>query len=163
MRNSILFLGLGLLLTACAYRWGFARPEGVKSVAVQVFENETFRRGVEVSLAEEISKEVSERSGLLLSAANEADALIRGKIENIADNVMLEGPSRQVRSAIVWIQIQAELVDRKSGKVLRSVTLQDRGQYLTDNLQDRDTATEKAVRRLAQKVVFSLASATPES
>lgn len=147
-----------LVVSACGYRWGFVRPEGVRTIAVPVFENDTFRRGVEIALTEEVSKEIAERSGFLLESADRADALLKGRILAIQDQVVQQAPQGQVRSAIVWITVQAQLVDRRTGKILRNLELQDRGQYLTDNLQDRDTATTKAVQRLAQKIAFSLAS-----
>lgn len=162
MRRAWAILALAAALPACGYRWGFVRPEGVRTVAVQIFENETFRRGVEISLSEEIAKEIAERSAFALESADRADALLRGKITSIVDGVVQEGPARQVRSAIVWVSVRAELVDRKSGKPLRAVTLQERGQFVTDNQQDRETATSKAVQRLAQKIVFSLSSPSPE-
>lgn len=150
--------GLAAFVAGCGYRWGFVRPEGVRSVAVRTFENDTFRREVDFALTEEIAKEISERSGLILESADRADAILQGRVTDIIDNVVLEGPQRQVRSAIVWVNVRAELVDRRSGKILRSTDLQERGQYLTDNQQDRETATTKAVQRLAQKIVFTLCS-----
>lgn len=144
------------LSASCAYQWGFPKPDGVNSVAIEIFQNNTFRRGVELSLSENISNEIVERTALQLTHLSQADAILRGKINQIQDQLILAGPNNEARYASVWVDLSAELVDRKTGKTLRQITIRDKGDYLTDNLQTRETATAQALTRLAEKIVLAL-------
>lgn len=145
-----------LLGGSCGYHLGFVRPQGIQTVAVQVFENQTFRRGVELALTEQLSEEIATRSGLFLESADRADAVLKGKILDIVDSILLVGPNGEVRESAVWLDVEAELVDRRNGRSIAKIRLKDRAEFLTDNNQNRQTATEKASGRIAEKIVYGL-------
>ena len=151
-----LALGCSLFLGGCGYHWGYVRPPGVQTVGVAVFENETFRRGVELQLTELISEEIATKTGFLLDSPEKADAVIKGKVLDVYDAPILSGPNNEIRDVSVWISVKAEFVERRTGKVLATTTLVDRAYFLTDSGQSRQTATQKTSSRLAEKIVYNL-------
>ncbi len=146
-----------LLLQACvSYRAGFPRPEGLRTVFVEVFGNDTFRRGVELELTEKIQKELMEQTGLILENKKEADAILQGKIIDIYDQRIIGGRANETRGGSIWILAEAEIVRPNTGTVISTLTISDRAKFFLDNGEDTQTATAQATERLARRIVLGL-------
>ncbi len=116
-------------LVSCAsdptegYSFASAHDESIKTVAVPIFSNDTFHAGVELTLTEDIIKQIQRQTTWRVTSAENADALLTGSIKN----VNLRSLSTQtgvgfVQEMAVQITVDFELVDNRSGRTLTSRT-----------------------------------------
>ena len=80
---------LALLLAGCGYVVGSPFRPDVRSVAVPIFQNDTYRKGVEFQLTEAVQKEMQQR-GLQIAEEPYADTRLTGKIVEIQKQVAPE-------------------------------------------------------------------------
>ena len=64
-------------------------PEDVRSVCLEMFDNQTFRRGIEYELSEALSKRIdTETPYKIVSDRNRADTIISGQIVSIGETAL---------------------------------------------------------------------------
>jgi hypothetical protein len=89
MKGSHLLVPLALvlaLLSACAadatqgYTFASAHSEQISSVAVPIFDNPTFERGIDVELTEAVVKEIQRTTGWVITSRAKADTILEGRI-----------------------------------------------------------------------------------
>ena len=80
-----LTLGLGfcVLAAGCGYTQGELFREDVATVAVPVFGNQSFYRGMEMDLTEALAKELERRTPYKVVRSNNADTILEGKIVSV--------------------------------------------------------------------------------
>jgi hypothetical protein len=75
-------LSTALILSGCAsdptegYAFASPYPEGMRTVAVNVFENDTYERGVEFEFADALVKEIEARTPYKVTSAKRADTIL---------------------------------------------------------------------------------------
>lgn len=156
---NILTLFITLLASvtfSCGYRIGMSKPSGMQSIALRTFENETFRRGLDLQLTELIGEEIISRSSLRLAEESQADCLLKGKILSVQDLVLLNGPFAEVREGAVRVAIEVDLFDRRLGKNRSHWRFEEQAEFLNDNLETRADAISKALLRLSEKIVLAI-------
>lgn len=84
-----LALALFLLTTAsCGYSTKPTYMKSVRTVAVPIFENKTFRRDWEFRLTEAIDKNIESRTPFKIAPEGEADTILSGAIVKIDESVL---------------------------------------------------------------------------
>ena len=153
-------LCLCALLASCTDIGGYSNkrlfPEDVSSVCLKMFDNQTFRRGVEYELSDALAKRIeAETPYKLISSSDRADSLMSGQIVQITESVLsierelgfaLE-KQVQVRAVVNWKNL-------KTGQLLidnQSVTAE--ATYSEFQKQDFSYASALAANKLAQKIV----------
>jgi len=64
-------------------------PENISSVYVEMFDNQSFRRGVEYELTDALAKRIEvETPYKIISSKDRADTIISGQIVNISESVL---------------------------------------------------------------------------
>ncbi len=58
-------------------------PSGVSSVAIGIFENHTYRRGVEFELTDALVKEIEARTPYKVTSVGRADTILTGRISSV--------------------------------------------------------------------------------
>lgn len=168
-RGGFLLLGVAMALglTGCGYQLGYRAAEGVRTVAVPIFENETGPRGsgsrreLEFELTKSVIREIQRRTPLIVVPnPDAADAVIRGSLKRIRESVVVEGPGDEVlrSSAQFELWVRVELPGRKP----RTVRLVEVAEFEpgTSDTGTRDAAiaepATEAFQRLAERVVMLL-------
>ena len=131
--RSVIFV-LPLLLCGCGYKttgsapdanswyqWKSLYREDVKTVAVPIFQNKTFRRGVEFQLSKAIVNQMEMRTPYKVVPRDRADTILEGEIVDIR----LSTVSNDIHSAIPQEQLYVIRTnftwkDLRSGQVLCS-------------------------------------------
>ncbi|MEM9789868.1 MAG: LPS assembly lipoprotein LptE [Planctomycetota bacterium] len=72
-----------LWLGGCGYSTQGVYPEGYRTVAVPVFGNRTFYRGVELEMTEAVIKAIESRTPYQVVSGGVADTVIRGEVVDI--------------------------------------------------------------------------------
>ena len=114
-------LVVGLTAASCGYTAGYdLTREGVRTVAVEVADNSTFRQRLEIPLTTELHRALPIHAGLRASEPAQADAVLTVEIVDVQGRSLVQGGSADpVREGALLFTVRAVLEDRRTGRVLR--------------------------------------------
>lgn len=156
---ALMFL-LVFALCGCSEMAGYSNrslfPQDVGSVCLEMFENQSFRRGVEYEISDALAKRIEAATPYkIISSKDRADTLLTGQIVQIGESVLtVERESGlplekelQLRAVVNWKNL-------KTGELLidnKSVTSQ--ATYSAYQDQDFTYASALAANNLARRIV----------
>jgi hypothetical protein len=150
----------GLVFCGCAETGGYSNEslftEEVSSVYVKMFENRSFRRGVEYDLTDALAKRIeAETPYKIISSVDRADTVLSGQIMRIGETV-LSAERRVGRPMEKEVQVQAVVnwKNLKTGELLiddQSVSAS--ASYSEWQNQGFRYASALAANKLAQRIV----------
>lgn len=151
---------LAAWLPACGYSGREPFPEAYRSVAVPVFGNRSFERGVEFDLAEAITKELRRRSPYAVTRSASGDTVLEGEVVSVRRTLLdrreVGGVPQEVEVAVVidfvWRDASTGevILDRRGFEgVGRHVPTSPVGEPVQVAIRD-------AVQRLARDVVSTM-------
>lgn len=152
-----LLLAFALATSACGYTFGSGLPEkGVRTIALTVVGNETYRQRLEVELTAALSRELPVSSDLRLQTTSRADAVLQVVIEQVEDGVLVTGGRPQpVKEGILSAAVRMRLVAH-DGRILIDRPLLDRTEFRSSIGEDLTTARAELVNDLARKIALAL-------
>ncbi len=131
-------------------------PEDISSVYVEMFDNKSFRRGLEYELTDAIAKRIeAETPYKIISDRDRADTIIRGQIVSL-DEVSLSGErdtgrpmerQAEVRAVVSWENLQTGELLVDSQEVSASMSFSQWQE------QSFEYASAIAANRLADRIV----------
>jgi hypothetical protein len=133
-------------------RGGLYRPDR-DTVCVEYFGNETFYRDLQFDLTERLVSEILSSPGLHLSSKDEAEVLLTGRIIDVRQHVLAEDPTREPLASDTSITVEVSLLDARTGAVLETKTLSQRGEFVPSRGEDLRFAQQEAFRFLARDIV----------
>ncbi len=152
-------------IAACGYHAGLLVPDHARTVGLEVFDNASPLRNLEVELTAEVARSLTDLVPLALVPPDEADVVIRGVIGDYRRRSgVRDGDNRPLETA-VSITIQADLVRRSSGTVIRSSVASIPSGFVVENAVIADDTPEeiqargRAIGNLADRLVLDLFSA----
>jgi len=164
MKKLALILALGVLgitFGGCGksqqgYSNQFLYPDNVESVYVEMFQNDTFRRGLEYELTDALAKRIeAETPYKIISDRDLADTVISGKIIDWDNDVLAY--ERQTGRPL---EEQAEVVAVVNWKNLKTGQLMISEKRVSDSMtfsewlnQSFNYASVVAANRLAERIV----------
>lgn len=132
-----------VLITGCGYTTAELYRDDVRSVALPIFENRTFERGVETDLAEALAKEIQRRTPYGLSrsasggtagvaAALGADTELTGTVVRVKRQRLARTADTGLPQEIeVRVVVDVQWRDRRSGEVLMErLGFEEVGRYI---------------------------------
>lgn len=160
-----LALAAALAATGC-YRVGYHAAGDVQVVAVPIFENKTLRRGYEYQLTSHLRRRILEMTPLQLGREGSAQAVLEGTIVAVSQGLVVPSVDTQPPlEGVVSVTVSVRLVDRKTRKVLAGAdadgdgvpdgpaTLTESETYVSAFDQTVDTAADRAMKKLAERIV----------
>jgi hypothetical protein len=151
---------LTLALCGCGYSGGELYDESVQTVAVPIFENRTFYRGVEFNLTEALTKEIEQRTPYKVVAGASADTILTGTVLTVDKRLLSRdfesGVPQEIQVAIV---ASFEWKDLRSGQIRRMRSrIEGTGEYIpTKPLSEPlEVARHAAVGELAREIVSAM-------
>lgn len=158
---SLLSFGaLAVSLCGCDQMAGYSNeslfPRDVSTVCLKMFDNQSFRRGVEYELSDALAKRIElETPYKIVSDPDLADTVISGQITSIGEaalstdrdiGVVLE-KELEVQAAVTWKNL-------KTGELLIDhVQVSASASYSEFQMQDFKYASSVAANNLARKIV----------
>ena len=131
-------------------------PEDVRSVCLEMFDNQTFRRGVEYELSDALAKRIEvDTPYKIVSDSDRADTLISGQIVSIGEfalstdrelGTVLE-KEVELRAVVNWKNLKTGQLMMDQLKVRASAS------YSQYQQQDFKYASTLAANKLARKIV----------
>lgn len=151
---------LVILLGSCGYRFvtGGLLPGKIKTVAVKVFENNSFYSGAENAFTNALIQEIIQNSGTRVVSVDKAQAVISGTIRSVTFSGLSRTALDQVLERRVVAVIDIEMTD-ETGEVvwqLKNYKGVEDSTVSSENVSDEASKKEtinKAALKMAQKIV----------
>lgn len=142
-------------VAGCGYRLGYRAHEGVRTVAIPIFDNATFplRRDVEYDLTRALRGEVQRRTTLRLASSERADLVVYGKILDFTEGVVAEGRADEKLESTLSITVELVVEDHVEGTVVRQ-RVQDWQPFSIVAGETIEVARRRAVENLAEKILL---------
>lgn len=162
-------VAIASLPPGCAYQFGpAAGVDGAweletRSMAVPIFDNKSYRHGLEFELTRYFVEELQLRAPVsIVAEEEEAEAVARGVIFQVRDRVRQEDPNDQVVVSQVELTVDLVLEYRDGRRVgpLRHVEV---AEYSRIRNEDRQTATSEVLRDMARELVLRIGRSRAEN
>jgi hypothetical protein len=159
-------------LAGCGYQMGNLLPQGIHTVAVPVFGNDTLYRGYEFSLTEAVIAEILNLTSLQIATVARADTLLDASIERIAQSTIAKDENRLATRLDITITVHITWRDLRTGKnIVPARKIAETVEINTTQGETLDNAIGQGLRKLARLIVYALedpywvpgAAATPTS
>ena len=157
---AVCFCAFCLGLCGCAGIGGYSNeslfPENVGSVCLEMFDNQTFRRGVEYELSDALAKRIEvDTPYKIVSNSDRADSIISGQIVSIGEFAL--STDREI-GAVLEREVELTAVvnwkNLKTGELMIDhLQVNASASYSTFQQQDFKYASTLAANNLARKIV----------
>lgn len=131
-------------------------PEDVKTVCVDIFDNESFRRGMEFEVTDALKKRIEAQSPYkIVSSRNLADSIITGKLTSVRESILsLERQKGTALEKEVTITAVVNWKNLKTGElILERQPVTASQSYSTLQNQSLAYSTPVAANKLARSIV----------
>lgn len=144
----------------CGYTFGSGLDRsGVRTIALQVVGNESYRQRLEVELSAALARELPISSDLRLTTAGAADAILHVVLKDARERTLVPGGREEpIREGALEAAVRMRLVHR-NGSVLIERTLLDRTEFRNPVGEDLTSARAELTNDLARKITLALESA----
>ena len=151
---------LALVLFGCGYNTGSLVSREYRSVYVPIWENHTFRRGLEFRLTELLQKEIERKTHLKLTTEGRADTKLTGEIVGFEQRVLTEDLWDRPVETQVTVAVNFRWEDQRTGQtIFRQVGLSQTGEALPGRGETPEgAAATEALQDLAEQIVEKLES-----
>ncbi len=146
---------LAMLSAGCGYTMQSIYPSGIHTVAVPIWKNRSFRRGLEFRLTEAIDKNIESRTPYRLAPVNQADTELTGTIIKVNEGVLSNSFQTNLpQETQIILVVNFTWRDLHSGKILsRRVNFAASSTEIPQIGQQLPDAEQMAVERMARAVV----------
>lgn len=160
-----MLLLLATLVTGCGYRAGNVYGPEVRTVDVPIFQNDTFRRGLEYQVTEAVHREIQTHTPFRLAKGREADTRLTGRIVDVRKNVLGETRQDDPRELQLSLMVRVTWEDLRTGQLLaqqevplqpQSIPTIGQAELAPEVGQSLATATQDATERLARQIVHMM-------
>lgn len=131
-------------------------PEDVGSVYIEMFDNRTFRRGIEYTLSDAMAKRIeSDTPYKIVSNRDRTDSLLSGQLVVIGESILtLERETGQALEKEVILTATVNWKNLRTGKMMiNNQSITAAASYSEFLHQDFTYASSLAANKLAQKIV----------
>lgn len=150
----VAFCAWAALLCGCGYRAGALIPPDVRTVHVEMFDNETFRHEIEIPLSRAVKDEIVRRTGLRILPRDAADTVLGGAILRVDAPMTAYDQADEISVQRVAVYIRFEWRRRATGEVIaKADTLSETVRMLAARGETQATASEEAFIGLAEAIV----------
>jgi len=166
VRKAILVLGALLTVASCGYRLsgtGMLVPQGVRSIAIPAFINNTSEPYVDVEITKAVVNEFIADGRLQVKDVEVAELALRGAVRLFELNALSYTPESYVQQYKVRLVVDAVLEDLRDQKTLwqekgiEAVFIADYPVTIGD-IRVTKIAKESAIRRASQDIAWTLRS-----
>ena len=147
-------------LSGCAELSGYSNesmfPQELDSICLEMFDNQSFRRGAEYELSDALSKRIEvETPYKIISSSDRADTVISGQIVSIGESaISMERETGRILEKEVHLQAIVNWKNLKTGELLiDNESVSASASYSEYQQQDFKYASSLAANNLARKIV----------
>ncbi len=145
---------MSFFITACGYTSRSLLQQNVNTIYVPIFNNQTFRRGLEYDLTSAIKNEILFKTRLKIVEKDHADTILYGEIADVKESVLIEDRRANISESSMIIIVNFSWVDRRTGrKIVEKKNIQQRAEFIPRRKEDEGTAAREAFVDLAEKII----------
>ncbi len=152
---------LSVILTGCGvYSFTGQGIGGIKTIAVEPFDNRTAEFGIQEELTDAVINQLLGNRTLTVASQANAEGILRGAIISVDDLPLTFREDEEATEYLVVITVEVSLVRPGRSEPLWSARLVGEGNYpyQTGSPDERREGIEKAVQTLVQDLVNRLTS-----
>ncbi len=154
--SRVALLALALAAAGCGYSTKPLRHEGVSTIALPIFKNNTDRRQHEFLLTDAVARMIQSRTRYRIADADRADVILEGEIAEYRTPGLVEGRDDQLLESQVTMRVVVTIRDRATGAVRYQGTHTEVAPFSGRRGESEDTARFEVYERLARWVVTTL-------
>ena len=148
---------LAAVFTGCGYQTGSMMPDGVESVAVMLFENDSLYRHAEVTFTRALTDQFLRRAHVTLRDASDADAVISGRIVEVPRIPLVEDSVDLLLNGAVLVRIEVRIDDARTGVALTApFEVVRRADHIIPRGERLQAAVDEALRDAARDALDRL-------
>ena len=156
-RQLTCIIVLFVLISGCGYTSKSLISRKINTIYIPIFENETFRRGLEFDLTTALKEEILSKTKLRIAKKNGADTILTGKIIRVDEGVITSNARDNIIENRVTITVNIALADRRTGRELMLTdSLSNTAEYIVTRGENINTATQECLAGLAEMIVYQL-------
>jgi len=145
-----LFLpALLLLFAACGYRMAgqtTAVPESIKSIAITVFENESYEPDIETTVTREVTRKFIEDGRLRVVTEEKADAVLSGKVTNYRLETVATDQFGYTTRYEITVTVSIQFKDNSGSGYDKSLVITAKSSFgLGEKIVAAESARQKAI------------------
>jgi hypothetical protein len=155
-------LGWLATLPGCGYAMGFQSvAPGIRTIAVEVVDNLSFRQRLERDLTRSIARQLSEYSPYRHASRSTADAILRVEIAAVRNSALVIGTTRPIQEGAIQegafdAIARIRLIERRTGEILVDTRRRDVAEYRTLIDETESSARRELVSDLGRAIVLAL-------
>jgi hypothetical protein len=168
IRHHGIALVCGLLIAGCGYstdrtaviRTKNSNNDRIRTVAVDIFESKEFRRGLELQLAEALTKRLEAETPFKIAKKGQADTLLTGEVREVRQSTIgRDFKTTDPRETTQTLLVSFQWKDLRTGEVLvNRPNFVQTVDYIKPLGEDFYHASERAMDRLAERMIEQLES-----
>jgi len=148
-----------LLLVSCGYSAGQVSSGRGQTLAIPMFTSTTLRRDLERDLTRFILEEAEARTSYTIVDSAGADYVIAGRLADVEEDVLSDRSKGRIRESSVAFTVYITVTERATGKaIIDNERIVERAAFVPVKGESIRTAELLVMRRIAERVVYSLAS-----
>jgi len=145
------------LISGCGYSNKSLISRKINSIYIPIFENETFRKGLEFDLTNAVKDEIMSNTKLRIAKKDNADTILTGKIQKVTESMLSSNAEDNIVEGRVTIYVDIKLVDRRTGRTLiEEKNVKQSAEYIVKRGENIKTASRESLVLLAEKIVSHL-------
>ena len=119
-------VGAATLLSGCAsgekgsgYTFGSTYDDSIRTISVPIFKNDTLERGLELTLAESLNKQIRSKTPWALARSGKSDTTLVGVITAFHLSELSQSPwTGLVQEQLVRVTVNFEWRDNRTGDII---------------------------------------------
>ena len=155
LRQLICVAFVFVLASGCGYSQKSLINRKINSIYIPIFDNDTFRRGIEFDLTKAVKDEIMSRTSLRIVQKDSADTILSGTVREVKESALSQTADNIVESRVT-IYADITLSDRRTERVLISSSQSGAAEFLVARGENVQSATEEGIANLAEKIVNNL-------
>ena len=116
----------------CGYSTRSLIREDIGSVYMEVFDNKSFRRGLEKGLSTAVLEELKRHSGLRIADRRSADSILTGELLEVDESVVTKTEADEILLKRITVSVRFRWRDRLTGRdIVPSQTVKGSGRFVS--------------------------------
>lgn len=156
-RQLACIIALFALISGCGYTTKSLISRKINSIYIPIFENDTFRRGLEFDLTSALKDEIMSNTKLRILQKDSADTILTGRIIKVTEGMLSSNVADNIVESRVTISVYIKLVDRRTGRTLvEEKDLKQSAEFIVKRGENINTASKESLVLLAKEIIFHL-------
>ena len=150
------FLLAIILLSGCGYilvsrSRSNVLPENIRRISISLFENRTYRFGLEADLTDAVSAEFATSKALIMGGVGRADAILEGEITELSSEAIAYDENNLAQEHEIVMRVKIAVREVNNGEIVYQDEIAEKVSYLVAS-GDETQALKTLYVRLAKSL-----------